>query len=211
MVVETFNGKGARDTSTTVPNGGGATGATAVAVDRGMAGVTVTVFDSGGVQRGTTTTDATGAYSLAAAGTGPYRVEFTTLPAGYRPSAVAAGATGNGTTVQFVPDGVTGNVNLGILDAASFCQNNPTIYTSCFLFDDQVNGPNKAMPVFVDFPYSAGANTTEFPEIFKSLGATEAYNLDGGGSSTMYFDGRLVNDPLGKGQERGTSDILYLA
>jgi hypothetical protein len=27
----------------------------------------------------------------------------------------------------------------------------------------------------------------------------------------MYFDGELVNDPLGKGEERGTSDILYLA
>ena len=170
VVFEDFNGNGARDTSTTVPNGGGATGATAVAVDRGMAGVTVTVFDSGGVQRGTTTTDATGAYSLAAAGTGPYRVEFTTLPAGYRPSAVAAGATGNGTTVQFVPDGVTGNVNLGILDAASFCQNNPTIYTSCFVFDDQVNGPNKAMPVFVDFPYSAGANTTTDTDYFLPAG-----------------------------------------
>jgi exopolysaccharide biosynthesis protein len=52
---------------------------------------------------------------------------------------------------------------------------------------------------------------TEFAEIFQGLGATVAYNLDGGGSTTMWFDGALVNDPLGKGQERGTSDILYLA
>jgi exopolysaccharide biosynthesis protein len=59
--------------------------------------------------------------------------------------------------------------------------------------------------------YSEGVTMTEFAEIFQSLGATEAYNLDGGGSSTMYFDGELVNNPLGKGQERGTSDILYLA
>ena len=59
--------------------------------------------------------------------------------------------------------------------------------------------------------YSAGVTMTEFAEIFQSLGATEAYNLDGGGSSTMYFDGELVNDPLGKGEERGTSDILYVA
>ena len=29
------------------------------------------------------------------------------------------------------------------------------------------------------------------------LGATTAYNIDGGGSSTMYFDGSLVNNPLG--------------
>ena len=59
--------------------------------------------------------------------------------------------------------------------------------------------------------YSKGVTMTEFAQIFKDLGATEAYNLDGGGSSTMYFDGHLVNNPLGKGNERGTSDILYLA
>ena len=52
---------------------------------------------------------------------------------------------------------------------------------------------------------------TELAEIFQGLGATAAYNLDGGGSSTMYFAGELVNDPLGKNQERGTSDILYIA
>jgi len=59
--------------------------------------------------------------------------------------------------------------------------------------------------------YSRGVTMIEFAEIFKELGATTAYNLDGGGSSTMYFGGDVVNDPLGKGDERGTSDILYLA
>jgi exopolysaccharide biosynthesis protein len=58
--------------------------------------------------------------------------------------------------------------------------------------------------------YSAGVDMTELAEIMQSLGATTAYNLDGGGSSTMYFDGELVNDPLGTGTERGTSDILYI-
>lgn len=59
--------------------------------------------------------------------------------------------------------------------------------------------------------YSRGVTMTEFAEIFVSLDATAAYNLDGGGSATMYFNGALVNNPLGKGQERGTSDIVYLA
>jgi exopolysaccharide biosynthesis protein len=59
--------------------------------------------------------------------------------------------------------------------------------------------------------YSAGVTMTDLAEIMQSLGATTAYNLDGGGSSTMYFDGSLVNDPLGRGAERGTSDILYVA
>ncbi|MFF1528494.1 phosphodiester glycosidase family protein [Cellulomonas sp. NPDC058312] len=59
--------------------------------------------------------------------------------------------------------------------------------------------------------YSAGVDLTELAGIMQSLGATTAYNLDGGGSSTMYFDGELVNDPLGEGAERATSDILYVA
>lgn len=59
--------------------------------------------------------------------------------------------------------------------------------------------------------YSAGVTMTGLAEIMQGLGATTAYNLDGGGSSTMVFDGELVNNPLGTGTERGTSDILYLA
>lgn len=59
--------------------------------------------------------------------------------------------------------------------------------------------------------YSRGVTLSEFGAIFASLGAVVAYNLDGGGSSTMVFNGALVNDPLGKGAERGTSDILYVA
>ncbi len=59
--------------------------------------------------------------------------------------------------------------------------------------------------------YSRGVTMTEFADIFVDLGATTAYNLDGGGSSTMYFNGELVNNPLGKGSERGTSDIIYIS
>lgn len=58
--------------------------------------------------------------------------------------------------------------------------------------------------------YSRGVTMTGLAEIMRGLGATTAYNLDGGGSSTMYYDGELVNDPLGRGAERGTSDILYV-
>ncbi|AUZ88029.1 exopolysaccharide biosynthesis protein [Arthrobacter agilis] len=58
--------------------------------------------------------------------------------------------------------------------------------------------------------YSDGVTMTELATIMQDLGATTAYNIDGGGSSTMYFNGELVNNPLGKGEERGTSDILYI-
>ncbi len=59
--------------------------------------------------------------------------------------------------------------------------------------------------------YSAGVTLPELAEIFASLGAVTAYNLDGGGSSTMVFNNEVVNDPLGAGVERATSDILYVA
>ncbi len=59
--------------------------------------------------------------------------------------------------------------------------------------------------------YSKGVTLPELAQIMVDLGVVTAYNLDGGGSSTMVYDGQLVNDPLGKGQERGTSDILYIA
>ena len=58
--------------------------------------------------------------------------------------------------------------------------------------------------------YSRGVSLTEFTQIFQSLGCTDAYNLDGGGSSEMYFMGRVVNNPLGRNKERGTSDILFI-
>jgi exopolysaccharide biosynthesis protein len=61
-----------------------------------------------------------------------------------------------------------------------------------------------------DTGYSRGVTLTELAEIMTGLGATTAYNLDGGGSSTMYFDGEVVNRPS-NGGERGTSDILYVA
>ncbi|MFS0777500.1 phosphodiester glycosidase family protein [Neobacillus sp. 3P2-tot-E-2] len=72
--------------------------------------------------------------------------------------------------------------------------------------------PNHYVFVVVDgrSEESDGMTLTEFAQVFEDLGCTEAYNLDGGGSSTMYFMGRVVNNPQGKGQERGVSDILYI-
>lgn len=58
--------------------------------------------------------------------------------------------------------------------------------------------------------YSKGEDMTELAQIMQDLGCQTAYNIDGGGSSTMYFNGALVNNPLGTGAERGTSDILYI-
>jgi hypothetical protein len=58
--------------------------------------------------------------------------------------------------------------------------------------------------------YSKGVTLTGLADIMIGLGAKTAYNLDGGGSSTMYFNGSVINTPS-NGGERGTSDILYIA
>jgi exopolysaccharide biosynthesis protein len=86
--------------------------------------------------------------------------------------------------------------------------------TGIGIINDDLQGRSHFVFVVVDGRspgYSTGVTMTEFAEIFLELGATEAYNLDGGGSATMYFNGELVNNPLGRGEERGTSDILYVA
>ncbi|WP_434810713.1 phosphodiester glycosidase family protein [Microbacterium sp. bgisy189] len=58
--------------------------------------------------------------------------------------------------------------------------------------------------------YSRGVTMTELADIMVPLGATTAYNLDGGGSAEMWFNGEVVNQPS-NGGERATSDILYIA
>lgn len=44
-------------------------------------------------------------------------------------------------------------------------------------------------------PEAAGVSTTELSLIMSWLGCRDALNLDGGGSSTMVFDGNIVNHP----------------
>ncbi|MCR5690572.1 MAG: phosphodiester glycosidase family protein [Clostridiales bacterium] len=59
---------------------------------------------------------------------------------------------------------------------------------------------------------SEGLSLYELAKFMQSLGVKEAYNLDGGGSSTMYFNGEVVNNPTsgGKIKEREVSDIVYV-
>ena len=60
---------------------------------------------------------------------------------------------------------------------------------------------------------STGLSLRQLAELIQSLGAQIAYNLDGGGSSTMVFQGRVVNNPTTNGRsirERSVSDIVYI-
>lgn len=60
---------------------------------------------------------------------------------------------------------------------------------------------------------SEGLSLLELAEFMDGLGVKTAYNLDGGGSSTMYFNGEVINTPTTNGRsikERSVSDIVYI-
>ena len=60
---------------------------------------------------------------------------------------------------------------------------------------------------------STGLTLLELATFMESLCVSDAYNLDGGGSSTMVFNGSVVNNPTTNGKtisERSVSDIVYI-
>ena len=60
---------------------------------------------------------------------------------------------------------------------------------------------------------SAGLSLYELAALFEERGCSVAYNLDGGGSSAMYFNGQVINKPTTEGRrirEREVSDIVYI-
>lgn len=60
---------------------------------------------------------------------------------------------------------------------------------------------------------SEGLSLYELATFMKNLGAKTAYNLDGGGSATMWFNGEIINVPIsskGLNKERSVSDIVYI-
>ena len=95
--------------------------------------------------------------------------------------------------------------------------------------DDEVgkaktSNPRTAIGIIDDLHYvfvvsdgrtdeSAGLSLSQLAEFMNELGVLTAYNLDGGGSSTMYFNGEVINNPTTSGRsikERSVSDIVYI-
>ena len=55
--------------------------------------------------------------------------------------------------------------------------------------------------------YSTGATIPQLQQLFLDEGVDFAFNLDGGGSTTLYFLGEVINMPSG-GKERSVSDVI---
>jgi hypothetical protein len=91
--------------------------------------------------------------------------------------------------------------------AGSLCQVNPRTGIG-------VTRDGRLLLVVVDGRrprYSIGLTMIAFARLMKRLGAVEAVNLDGGGSSTMVVRGKVVNRPSdGPRQRNVTSAALIL-
>ena len=57
---------------------------------------------------------------------------------------------------------------------------------------------------------SAGMSLPELADLLLEFGASEAINLDGGGSTTMVVNGKLVNNPSDQTGERPVSDGILI-
>ena len=96
--------------------------------------------------------------------------------------------------------------------------------TDAEIFAELLSNPRAAIGIVSEGHYlfvvsdgrlddSAGLSLYQLAQVMKQMGAKTAYNLDGGGSATMYFNGRIVNRPAGREnivEERSVSDIVYV-
>ncbi|MCD8090827.1 MAG: phosphodiester glycosidase family protein [Clostridiales bacterium] len=88
----------------------------------------------------------------------------------------------------------------------------------------KVSNPRTAIGIIDDLHYvfavadgrtdeSEGLTLYQLAGFMSELGVKTAYNLDGGGSSVMYFNGGVINNPTTNGKsikERSVSDIVYI-
>jgi hypothetical protein len=113
----------------------------------GVGGITVTAYDTNGIVDQTTSA-ADGSYTLTISTNLAVRVEFTQLPNLLRPGPAGADSR---TTVAFATSPAT-NVDVGVNNPSHYCQDNPQMVTSCFVFGDQTGQD----PALVTFFYQSG-------------------------------------------------------
>ena len=122
---------------------------------------------------------------------------------------------------QLVNDGV---VNLLAFGPALVENGEIAVDTNTEVGQAMASNPRTAIGIFDENHYiivvsdgrtseSEGLSLYQLAEVMKSYGAKTAYNLDGGGSSTLYFNGHVINKPTTGGNkisERAVSDIVYI-
>lgn len=100
---------------------------------------------------------------------------------------------------------------------------NIMVTSSSEVSQSMTSNPRTAIGIIDDLHYifvvsdgrtskSNGLTLLELANVMKEYNCTIAYNLDGGGSTTMYFNGNVVNNPTDghSSGERKVSDIIYV-
>ena len=121
---------------------------------------------------------------------------------------------------QLVKDGV---VNLLAFGPSLVENGEITVDTNSEVGQSMASNPRTAIGIIDENHYiivvsdgrtseSEGLSLYQLAEVMKSYGVKTAYNLDGGGSSTLYFNGKVINKPTTNGtiSERAVSDIVYI-
>ena len=121
---------------------------------------------------------------------------------------------------QLVKDGV---VNLLAFGPSLVENGEITVDTNSEVGQSMASNPRTAIGIIDENHYiivvsdgrtseSQGLSLYQLAEVMKSYGVKTAYNLDGGGSSTLYFNGQVMNKPTTNGtiSERAVSDIVYI-
>ena len=122
---------------------------------------------------------------------------------------------------QLVKDGV---VNLLAFGPALVENGEIVVNTKSEVGQSMASNPRTAIGIIDENHYiiivsdgrtseSKGLSLYQMAEVMKSYGVKTAYNLDGGGSSTLYFNGQVINKPTTGGSkisERAVSDIVYI-
>ena len=121
---------------------------------------------------------------------------------------------------QLVKDG---GVNLLVFGPSLVEDGEITVDTNSEVGQSMASNPRTAIGIIDENHYiivvsdgrtseSEGLSLYQLAEVMKSYGVKTAYNLDGGGSSTLYFNGQVINKPTTNGtiSERAVSDIVYI-
>ena len=166
-------------------------------LEPGVAGVTVTAYDTAGTAVATTTTNSAGAYTLTGLSDGTqYRLEVTGLPGYLQPGPAGTNCR---TTVNFATSPATG-VGVGVANPGEYCQNNPYLVTNRY-FEAAQNASANA--VLIRFSSTAGC-----PDL-DANGTCDSGNIDLPAFSTV-AQGQQVGTTWGLAYDPG-SDILFAA
>ena len=122
------------------------------------AGITVIVYDASGTKLGETTTDEEGGWGFDLDDGEQARIEFV-LPSYLQP---AAAAGGNWNTNVIMATSPICNLHFGVQRPGVdyWADIDSTIVTNCYVYGDNISGPNATSGAVVKFPYDGSATPT---------------------------------------------------